>query len=72
MRNFIKSTKQKKRNQRRAFELYQHAGELGSKEGWQNVVACYMTGEGVPKSEEIAKYIRETMLNDHPPPSSEE
>jgi TPR repeat protein len=49
-------------DQRRAFQLYQHAGALGSVEGWRNVVACYMTGEGVPQSTTMAKYIAETML----------
>lgn len=53
------------RNQKHAFELYQHAGELGSVEGWRNVVACYLTGEGVPRSKETAKYIAETMLKDN-------
>jgi len=52
------------RNQTKAFELYQMAGELGSVEGWKNVVACYATGEGVPKSLETAKYIADTMLQD--------
>ena len=52
-----------KKDQRRAFELYQQAGELGSIEGWKNVVACYALGEGVPRSEETAKYIAKTMLN---------
>jgi TPR repeat protein len=51
-------------DQQKAFELYQHAGELGSIEGWQNVVACYTTGEGVPKSLQTAKYIEDTMLKD--------
>jgi TPR repeat protein len=51
-------------DQQKAFELYQHAGELGSVEGWQNVVACYTTGEGVPKSLQTAKYIKDTMLKD--------
>ena len=50
------------RDQQKAFELYQNAGEWGSKEGWQNVVACYIAGEGVPQSLEIAEYIAETML----------
>eukprot|EP00980_Cylindrotheca_fusiformis_P021437 scaffold8301_cov184-Cylindrotheca_fusiformis.AAC.5 len=50
------------KDQRRAFEFYQLAGELGSKEGWQNVVACYTTGEGVAQSLETAQYIRDTML----------
>lgn len=50
------------KNQTRAFELYQRAGELGCIEGWRNVVACYATGEGVPKSTAMAKYIAETML----------
>lgn len=49
-------------DQQKAFELYQHAGELGSIEGWRNVVSCYATGEGVPKSLETAKYIANTML----------
>ena len=53
-----------KRDQRRAFELYQEAGELGSIEGWRNVVACYALGEGVPQSKETAKYISKTMLKD--------
>lgn len=52
------------KDQERAFELYQLAGELGSTEGWKNVVACYTTGEGVPKSLETAKYIADTMLQD--------
>jgi uncharacterized protein len=51
-------------DQVRAFELYQHAGELGSKEGWQNVVACYLTGQGVPRSVETAQYIKETILKE--------
>ena len=53
-----------KRDQRRAFELYQQAGELGSVEGWKNVVACYALGEGVPKCEQTAKHISKTMLSD--------
>jgi len=52
------------RDQRRAFELYQMAGELGNIEGWRNVVACYASGEGVPRSEEMAKYIAKTVLKD--------
>jgi TPR repeat protein len=51
-------------NHSKAFELYQHAGELGNTEGWRNVVYCYLTGEGVPRSKEIAKYIAETMLKE--------
>ena len=49
-------------NRHRAFELYQEAAELGSKDGWRNLVSCYMLGHGVPKSEETAKHIDETML----------
>lgn len=52
------------KDQRRAFELYQTAGELGNVEGWRNVVACYALGEGVPKSEEMAKYIAKTVLSE--------
>lgn len=50
------------KDQQRAFELYQLAGELGSKEGWRNVAACYALGEGVKKSKETADYIAKTML----------
>jgi hypothetical protein len=52
------------RDQRHAFELYQQAGELGSVEGWRNVVACYASGEGVPQCMDTAKYIAKTMLKD--------
>ena len=52
------------KDQRRAFDFYQLAGELGSREGWQNVVACYTTGEGVTKSLETAQYIADTMLEE--------
>ena len=51
-------------DQHKAFQLYQLAGELGSEDGWRNVVACYLAGEGVPKSVETAKYIVETMLKE--------
>jgi len=50
------------KDQRKAFELYQLGGELGSKEGWMNVVDCWQQGLGVPKSEETARYIKETIL----------
>jgi TPR repeat protein len=53
-----------KRDQRRAFELYQRAGELGSIEGWRNVVACYATGEGVKKDLDMARHIAKTMLKE--------
>jgi TPR repeat protein len=52
------------RDQRRAFQLYQEAGELGSTEGWRNVVACYALGEGVPQSKAMAQYIAKIMLKD--------
>ena len=51
-------------DQQKAFQLYQLGGELGSEDGWRNVVACYLTGEGVPQSVETAKYIAKTMLQD--------
>lgn len=50
-------------DQRRAFELYQLAGELGSEEGWANVIDCWRQGLGVPKSEDTARHIEETMLS---------
>lgn len=59
------------RDQERAFELYQTAGELGSIEGWQNVIACYTAGEGVPQSLEMARYITDTMLRDNSSKSAE-
>ncbi len=52
------------RDQRKAFELYQEAAEMGSKDGWRNVVACYALGQGVPQCEQTAKYITKTMLSD--------
>mmetsp|Transcript_17703 Transcript_17703/g.19398 ORF Transcript_17703/g.19398 Transcript_17703/m.19398 type:complete len:545 (-) Transcript_17703:80-1714(-) len=52
------------KDQRKSFELYQLAGELGSDEGWMNVVDCYQQGLGVPKSEGTAQYIKETMLKE--------
>lgn len=42
--------------------MYQTGGELGSTDGWANVAACYATGEGVPRCENTAKYILETMV----------
>merc|ERR1719354_465659 len=54
-----------KRDQRRAFELYQQAGELGSVEGWKNVVACYALGEGVPKNVLVFVRISELLLQVH-------
>ena len=51
-------------DQQQAFELYQRAGELGSVEGWRNVVARYAMGEGVPKSLETSKYIAKLCLKD--------
>ena len=53
------------RDRRRAFELYQKAGELGSVEGWRNVVACYLTGDGVPKNEQTARHIYDTMIKNY-------
>ena len=50
------------KNQRRAFDLYQKAAEMGSEDGWKNVIACYALGEGVPKCERTAKHIARTML----------
>ena len=49
-------------DQLRAFELYQQAGELGSIEGWRNVVSCYATGSGVKKDLAMAEHIANTML----------
>ena len=51
-------------DQKRAFELYQMAGEMGSLEGWRNVAACYAEGKGVPQSLPTAKYIIKTMLQE--------
>jgi TPR repeat protein len=47
-----------------AFQLYQRGGELGSMEGWRNVVACYASGHGVQQSLEKAQYIAKTMLQE--------
>eukprot|EP00978_Attheya_sp_CCMP212_P048138 scaffold476815_cov55-Attheya_sp.AAC.3 len=53
-----------KKDQIKAFELYQEAAEMGSIEGWRNVVACYALGQGVPKCERTAEYIAKTMLKE--------
>lgn len=50
-------------DEEKAFELYQHAGELGNAEGWRNVVSCYLTGRGVPQNEKAARYIQATVLD---------
>jgi TPR repeat protein len=50
------------KDQERAFQYYQRAGELGNIEGWRNVVDCYATGQGVKQNVEMAKYIGETMI----------
>jgi len=52
-----------KQDQRQAFELYQKAAEMDSKEAWRNLVACYALGEGIPKCEQTSQYIAKTMLN---------
>ena len=52
------------KDHRKAFELYQLGGELGSTAGWMNVVDCWQQGLGVPKSEETARYIKKTILKD--------
>lgn len=49
-------------NPQYAFQLYQHAGELDNIDGWKNVIACYITGDGVTKSIDMANYISKTML----------
>ena len=50
------------KDQARAFQYYQRAGELGTIEGWRNVVDCYATGQGVKQNIEMAKYIGDTMI----------
>jgi TPR repeat protein len=52
------------RDQRKAFELYQIAAEMGSIEGWRNVAACYALGHGVPQCQQTAQYITKTMLSE--------
>jgi TPR repeat protein len=46
-----------KRDARRAFELYNIAADGGSKDAWRNLAAMYFAGDGVPKSEDMAKEI---------------
>lgn len=50
-------------DERRSFEMYQMAAEMGSIEGWRNVAACYHSGLGVPKCEKTADYIMKTVLD---------
>ena len=44
-------------DKRKAFELYNTAAELGSQQAWRNLAAMYALGDGVPKSEEVARQI---------------
>ena len=44
-------------NKRRAFELYNQASELGSREAWLNLASMHYNGDGVPKSEALAREI---------------
>jgi TPR repeat protein len=37
--------------------FYQTAAERGSVDGWKHVAAMYMTGEGVPQNEQLARQI---------------
>lgn len=37
--------------------FYQTAAERGSIDGWKHVAAMYMTGEGVPQNEQLARQI---------------
>ena len=36
---------------------YQTGAERGSIDGWRNVAAMHLTGEGIPKNEQLAKQI---------------
>ncbi|KAA0176439.1 hypothetical protein FNF27_02135 [Cafeteria roenbergensis] len=57
---------------RRALALYQQAADLGSEGAWRNIAAMYARGEGVPASEEHARYILHTVLGQAPPAGSAE
>ena len=49
-------------DKRKAFELYNTAAEQGSKEAWRNLASMYFLGDGIPKSEEIAREIMKTIF----------
>ena len=49
---------------RKAFETYNKAAELGSKEAWRNLAAMYFIGDGVPKSEETARHIMKVIFEE--------
>lgn len=50
----------------RALALYQKAADLGSEGAWRNIAAMYARGEGVPASQEHARYILHTVLGQAP------
>lgn len=50
------------RDKTKAFELYNLAAERGSEDAWKNLAAMYATGDGVPKSDEMAKHIMKTIF----------
>jgi TPR repeat protein len=50
-------------DKRKAFELYNTAAEQGSQEAWRNLASMYYLGDGVPKSEEVARQIMRVVFN---------
>jgi TPR repeat protein len=58
------------RDPRKAFELYNQAADGGSKDAWRNLAAMYYSGDGVPKSEDMAREIMKVIFNVKPPSSS--
>lgn len=46
-----------------AFRCYQTAAEGGNMLSWRNIASMYALGEGVPRSEQMAKHIMTTLGN---------
>lgn len=44
-----------------AFRCYQTAAEGGNMLAWRNLASMYALGEGVPRSEQMAKHIMTTL-----------
>ena len=50
-------------DKRKAFELYNTSAEQGSQEAWRNLASMYYLGDGIPKSEEMARQIMRVVFN---------
>lgn len=52
-----------RKDRSKAFELYNKAAEQGSLDAWRNLASMYYLGDGIEKSEEMAKQIMKTVFS---------